>query len=253
MTLHAEGSLRAVAKAQDLELTIDELAQRSGVTVRNIRAHQSRGLLPPPEVRARTGYYGPEHVARLKLIREMQADGFNLRSIQRLVDRLGASGEEILDFQRLIMTPFETEEPEFVDREELGTRFGGEFDEKITRKAERLGVVVPLGEDRWEVPSPTLLRAGEEVVALGVDLETALKVVERIKRHAEAVSETFVKLYMDEVFKPFQRAGQPPEKLPEVQEALERLRPLASETLVSIFRLSMTRAVERTFGKTLRG
>ena len=45
-------------------LTIDELAQRVGMTVRNIRAHQSRGLLPPPVVRGRTGYYGPDHVAR---------------------------------------------------------------------------------------------------------------------------------------------------------------------------------------------
>ena len=42
-------------------LTIDELARETGMTVRNIRAHQSRGLLPPPVVRARTGYYGPEH------------------------------------------------------------------------------------------------------------------------------------------------------------------------------------------------
>ena len=36
-------------------LTIDELAQRTGLTTRNIRAYQSRGLLPPPEVRVRTG------------------------------------------------------------------------------------------------------------------------------------------------------------------------------------------------------
>ena len=71
-------------------LTIDELAQRTGMTVRNIRAHQSRGLLPPPEVRARTGYYGPEHVARLRLIRDMQAGGFNLKAIERL-ERAGSS------------------------------------------------------------------------------------------------------------------------------------------------------------------
>ena len=36
------------------ELTIDELARVSGMTVRNIRSHASRGLLMPPEVRART-------------------------------------------------------------------------------------------------------------------------------------------------------------------------------------------------------
>jgi DNA-binding transcriptional MerR regulator len=67
-----------VSDVTELALTIDELAQRTGMTVRNIRAHQSRGLLPPPEVRGRTGYYGAEHVARIELIRELQADGFNL-------------------------------------------------------------------------------------------------------------------------------------------------------------------------------
>ncbi len=38
-------------------MTIRELAERTGMTVRNIRAHQTRGLLPPPVVRGRTGYY----------------------------------------------------------------------------------------------------------------------------------------------------------------------------------------------------
>ena len=70
----------------DGDLTIDELAQRTGMTVRNIRAHQSRGLLPPPDVRGRTGYYGPNHLARIELIREMQGQGFNLQAIRRLVD-----------------------------------------------------------------------------------------------------------------------------------------------------------------------
>ena len=36
--------------AAGVRLTIGELAQAAGMTVRNIRNHQSRGLLPPPEV-----------------------------------------------------------------------------------------------------------------------------------------------------------------------------------------------------------
>ncbi len=43
-----------MADAPDAAMTIDELARETGMTVRNIRAHQSRGLLPPPEVRARS-------------------------------------------------------------------------------------------------------------------------------------------------------------------------------------------------------
>ena len=44
-------------------LTIEQLAAASGMSVRNIRSHQARGLLAPPEVRLRVGYYGLEHVA----------------------------------------------------------------------------------------------------------------------------------------------------------------------------------------------
>src|SRR3954462_8415654 len=65
------------------ELTIDELAPRPGMPVRHIRAHQSRGLLPPPAVRGRTGYDGPAHLARIELIQERQAQGFNLQAIRR--------------------------------------------------------------------------------------------------------------------------------------------------------------------------
>src|SRR5919206_4628639 len=98
----------------DADLTIDELARRTGMTVRNLRAHQSRGLLPPPEVRGRTGYYGAEHLARLELIRELQADGFNLEAIRRLIEAGDGSSADVLRFTRALREPFEDEEPEIV-------------------------------------------------------------------------------------------------------------------------------------------
>ena len=71
-------------------LTIGELAAAAGMTVRNVRNHAARGLLPPPRLVARTGYYGAEHLERLKLIRAMQAEGFNLEAIGCL---LGGSAD----------------------------------------------------------------------------------------------------------------------------------------------------------------
>ena len=81
----------------DAALTIDELARRTGMTVRNIRAHQSRGLLPAPQVRGRTGYYGAEHEQRINLIRELQARRLQARGDQpaprqrRRLERRGAA------------------------------------------------------------------------------------------------------------------------------------------------------------------
>src|SRR5215208_2907200 len=191
------------------ELTIDELARETGMTVRNIRAHQSRGLLQPPDVRARTGYYGPEHVARLRLIQELQGNGYNLAAIKDLVRRSRGSSQEALAFARALLAPFEDERPEVIDAAELGERFGPGADPKLLVRAEKLGIVVPLGEGRFEIPSPTLLRAGETLIELGIPLEQAFDVIESVARHADSVSHTFVELFLDRVWKPFERAGQP--------------------------------------------
>src|SRR3954447_8579280 len=94
------------------ELTIDQLARATGMTVRNVRAHQSRGLLPPPEVRARTGYYGPDHVARLRLIQEMQAEGFKLSAIERLIGEHGADADRFVGLRQAVTAPFAEEAPE---------------------------------------------------------------------------------------------------------------------------------------------
>jgi DNA-binding transcriptional MerR regulator len=220
------------------------------MTVRNIRAHQSRGLLPPPEVRARTGYYGREHVARLRLIQELQGNGYNLAAIKDLVARSSGSAQEALDFARAILTPFEDERPEIVEAAELAQRFGG-GDEKLLRRAEKLGIVVPLGEGRYELPSPTLVRAGETLIGLGIPLEKSLDVIENVARQADSVADAFVKLFLDRIWKPFDRAGQPDPDWPAVLAALEQLRPLATEVLVAIFQPRMTQATEKAFGREL--
>src|SRR5947209_3319738 len=117
-SLAYDGGMASGAEPDNDQLTIDELARETGMTVRNIRAHQSRGLLPAPEVRARTGFYGPEHVARLRLIQDMQAEGFNLKGIERLLQNNGSS-EAILDFGRALMGAFVEESPELTTAAEL--------------------------------------------------------------------------------------------------------------------------------------
>src|SRR4051794_41341071 len=98
------------AKAPEDEMTIRQLAERTGMTVRNIRAHQTRGLLPPPVVRGRTGYYNEEHVARVELTRDMQADGLNLEAIRRVFESTDQGAvAEIFDFTRALRAPFEEE------------------------------------------------------------------------------------------------------------------------------------------------
>src|SRR6187200_1707708 len=164
----ADAKNGAGAAGGDASMTIDELARRTGMTVRNIRAHQSRGLVPPPDVRGRTGYYGDEHLERIELIKELQTDGFNLEAIRRLLEGAGGSSREVLNFSRALRAPFEDEEPEIVDATEVAERWGGSLDPALIERAEKLGMMRPLGDGRIEILSPRLQRAGVELAALGV-------------------------------------------------------------------------------------
>ena len=232
-------------------MTIEELAARTGMTVRNIRAHQTRGLLPPPVVRARTGFYGPEHVARLELIKEMQASGFNLTAIAHVLEMAPTgAGEELLRLERMLMAPWEDEEPEAVSLDDLARRFGP-IDRATLRRTIALGLLRELGDGTFEVPSPALLAAGEEVVSLGIPLDHALAVVEKVQRHAKGVAREFVRLFVQDVWRPFKDAGMPQEQLPEIRKSLEKLRSLASDVVVRTFRLTMAAETEAAFGKEL--
>ena len=59
-------------------------------------------------------------------------------------------------------------------------------------RAERIGVLVAAGEDRYDVPSPSLLSVAEQVAARGVSLDGALAVFEQVEQHCDAVSGAFV-------------------------------------------------------------
>lgn len=240
--------------AMSAEMTIEQLAAETGMTVRNIRAHQARGLLAPPEVRMRIGYYGPEHVAQLKLIRDLQEDGFNLAGIKRLLDDAQGTAQRLTRFRRALTSPPNVEQPQMLTIAELGRRFRVSAEEapEVLRRAERLGVIVATGEGRYRVPSPSLLAVAEQVVARGVSLDGALSVFKQAEVHCDAVSAAFVALFMNEVWEPFQRAGMPAERWPEIDETIERLRPLASEALLGIFAQRMSAQIEEAFGELTR-
>lgn len=232
------------------DLTVEQLAAEVGMSVRNIRNHHTRGLLPPPEVRARVGYYNAEHVARLRLILDLQADGFNLAAIERLLSGSDGLAERLLGLRKAVTTPFEAEVPEVITGDELVERFG-EVEAKDIERVRKLRLLIPLGEDRFEIPSPALMGAAEEVVALGVPLHAALVLVERVSRDCESISYAFTKLFLRELWEPFERAGQPDERWDELIESVNSLRPIASEALLALFKQRMTTQLEAAFGKVL--
>jgi DNA-binding transcriptional MerR regulator len=219
------------------EFTIDELAQLTGVTGRNIRALQSKQMLPPPKIRARTGYYGAEHVNRLRMIRTLQEEGFRLDAISRLLE------------SQALRDSFGTPEPEFATTADLEARFGGEGNPKVLRKAESLGLVRPLGQDQWEIRNPRLVAAGEELTAMGIPLGHALAVAEDIDRHTRAIAREYVRLFVSDVVGAGRISESTDDDWAWLHQALDRLRPIALEAVRASFESAMSQQVERELKK----
>src|SRR4051794_19874299 len=236
----------------DHPLTIEELAAETGFTVRNIRSHRARNLLQPPRVHDRVGYYGPEHVARLKLIRELQAEGFNLAAIKRVIESAPDSADTLLSAMHAVTEPFESETPMVVTREELRARFQVDDADRVLEDAEKLGVLVPLGDGRYEAPVPSLLAVAEELVSRGVPLHHSLAVVKKVRASSQTVAREFIRLFIEDLFKPFKASGMPADEWPQLLEAIERLRPMSAQVVLGVYQLTMSEEVERAAQEQLR-
>jgi len=226
-------------------MTIDELAARVGMTVRNVRAYAGRGLLPPPRLRGRTGLYDDEHLARLTLIQQMLAEGYTLSAVERVLAHAPAGVTAAgLALHRALLTPWLPEEPEVLERSALEARAGVEVGDDLLALLAELGVVVPLPDGRLEVASPSLLRAGMQVVALGIPPEKVVEAQRLVAEHAAAAARLYVDLFRDTVWREFAEAGQPAEQWQRVQQAVERVQPVATQAMLATFRIAMGQAVD---------
>ena len=88
-------------------------------------------------------------------------------------------------------------------------------------------------------------------MALGISLHAALALVERVSRDCDSISRGFTRLFLKELWEPFEQAGQPQERWDELIAAVGELRPLASEALLALFKQSMTVQLEGAFGKVI--
>ncbi len=107
------------------EYRLDELAQVSGVSVRNIRAYRERGLLDAPRRHGRTALYDDYHLSQLSTISQLLAKGFTSAHIAEFFTsmRKGADLADILGLQRAVLGPRSSEAPK-----DPGGRDGFEID-----------------------------------------------------------------------------------------------------------------------------
>lgn len=231
------------------ELTIDQLAERTGVTVRTIRFYAGRGLLPPPRLRGRTGYYGPDHLARLELVAELSALGFTLAAIEQHLERLpSAAGADDLALLRALLVPWAPEQIEDVDRTELDNRAGRTLRPEDLDALAGLGIVTRLDDGRVRLHGPSNLSGGIAVLDSGLPVEVWRQAHAIIQRHTTALAEDLMAMFQQAVLQPYRDAGRPAAERRRLAEALRQLKPITVRGVVTAFGRAVNRTIRERLG-----
>jgi DNA-binding transcriptional MerR regulator len=200
----------------DDALTITDLAERVGMSVRNLREWRTLGLLPRATMRGRVGYYEPEILDRIRRIQRLHAEGFTLDLIARMLDAGGDAADEVIRLAAALHAPYDID-----------------------------------GAAPGEAPEQRMAQIKASLDELGLTTEQITEATARIREHVEAIAEVFEKVWRDGIWEPFVEAGMPDAELPRIQATAARVKPLALEAVVAQFTLAMEAQIERGIAREL--
>jgi len=233
----------AASSAETEQLTIDQLATRSGISVRTIRFYAGKGMLPPPKLRGRLGLYGPDHLTRLDLISELTGLGFTLAAIEGFLAALPESiAVEDLVLQRALLAPWVPERLECITADELNNRAGRALGDEEVASLEALGVLERRPDGNFMLHGASILSSALASLDIGMQPEVLRRSHELISRHTAALAEDLMKMFQEEILQPYRDRGRPVTERARLRELFTRLKPIAVQGVVTAF----GRAVNRT-------
>jgi DNA-binding transcriptional MerR regulator len=180
------------------ELRVEELARRTDTSVDTIRFYQKRGLLPSPRREGRVAWYSVEHLEQLQRIRDLQARGFSLAVIRRLL-----AGELDAADEPLAAAVVDAADGELLTLDELASRAG--VPTALLDAILREGLLVPRsrdGEVRFAASDVSLVSAGLRLLEVGLPLPELLALARQHHAATRAIAEDAVTLFDEHVREP---------------------------------------------------
>jgi DNA-binding transcriptional MerR regulator len=202
-----------------MEMRVEQLSVRSGLSGDTIRYYQSKGLLDPPRREGRVAWYHQDHLDRLDRIRTLQQRGFTLATIVRLVsgdldaadeallgelsglghvvDASGASDVGLLDGAPAAGGPDAMGDSErLFTLEELASETGVPL--ALLKAIEAEGLLIPRrfgGHRRYTSEDVAAARAGLLLLDWGIPLSSLLDLARRHHEATQAVAREAVTLF----------------------------------------------------------
>jgi DNA-binding transcriptional MerR regulator len=230
-------------------ISLEELTRRTGISVRNIRFYTTRGLVPAPIRRGRSGYYSSDHLARLELVRELQAHGFTLAAIERYVAKIPADASpETIALHRTLLAPWMAELPETLTRKELAKRAGRALSDEDLDTLNALGIVFPTKQGRYQV-ALAHLSVGVSLLDLGMPTDAALAAQDIFLAHGRAIADELTELFKTKVWPAYVEGGATPDQ---IREVVERFKPVTVAALVAAYESAVNETKRETVARRAR-
>jgi DNA-binding transcriptional MerR regulator len=232
-------------------LSVDDLAEAAGLTVRTVRYYQAEGLLPAPERVGRTARYGPAHVERLDLIASLQERGLRLSAIRDVLSSAAPGAPaDWLGLDDAMKRPWSDDRPAILDAATIRAKVRGLPAETLP-DLEVAGVVERRDDTRppvWFVPSPGLLDVGLDTLRLGISVEDSARLRALLQSRLGELADDLVARFTDDIgLRRLADAG--PAALAAL---LDEVQPLARRTVDLLFAHEMERAqrelLEKEYG-----
>jgi DNA-binding transcriptional MerR regulator len=229
---------------------VDELARVSNVTVRNIRAYQERGLLPPPERVGRVALFDDTHLSRLKIITSMLDRGYSSAHITEMLTawERGMDLADVLGLEGALVAAHVGDDPVSVTRDEALELAGGDVELAVLVDA---GLVERKG-NRIRILRPDLLDAFAEMRTFGMSTKELVRLHTEVSVSVDEITRLLVAEGIRQLGSRFADGHEPTgEEVGELVTMLSRFRALALTTVSGTLAASLERTVEEVLGDYL--
>ncbi|MBU3067433.1 MerR family transcriptional regulator [Nocardia sp. NEAU-G5] len=250
--------------AVDSEFTIDELARESGMTVRTLRVYNERGLLPPPQLKGRTGFYSEEHLNRVRIISRLLDRGIKLNGVRDLLEAwdrgddlaavLGVSASASASVAPAPSRPAAAAVETTIAATELAERFA-EIPNGLARVVSA-GLYEPVDATTYRVKDPQLVAIAAQLQDAGVPQTRVLDELERLRDDCDHIARQFVDMFERTAVRDFRRSERGSQDVADLVAHLSMTRSMPGRVAADLIGQYVARYLEhvtRELGDALPG
>lgn len=236
------------------EYRLDELARRAGVASTTVRLYQNRGLIAPPRLEGRTGWYDESHLSRLRLIARLQGEGYSLAGIANLLEQWeqGRGLDAVMGVEAELDALVGDVHAIVLDPGELFDRFADvAMTPELMQRAGALGLLEVTDDGNVRVADRRFLETGSALARMGVPAEVILDEWEALVAHTDDIAARFISIFEAHLAPTDWQASLDTDEARELARTLAQLQSTARHVLAAALDASVARLGRERLGQLI--